>query len=150
MSHRLVEDHAKTITDIVAPEGKWLEPKPTVIVCDHDAEGRATLEKAVKMGTTAAHKAVTEGIEAVQLRLRDAGDGRPRIFLLRNAVVEIDPDLADASKPTSTIEEVPGYCWTGRNKEEPVKADDHGCDAMRYVVAERDFGIRPIYRSVTV
>jgi phage terminase large subunit len=149
-THRTVDQHAKTILSVVAPDGKWLEPKPSAIICDHDAEGRAVLERELGMGTTAAHKSVLEGIEGVQVRLRDPGDGRPRIYLVRNAVVEVDEDLADSGRPTSTIEEVPGYVWEGANKEAPVKADDHGCDAMRYVVADRDFGIRVIYRSLTV
>ncbi len=150
MTHRTVDQHAKKILGVVAPEGKWLEPQPTAIITDHDAEGRVVLEREIGMGTTAAHKSVLEGIEAVQVRFRDAGDGRPRIFLLREAVVEIDEELRDSAKPFSTLQEVPGYVWTGKNKEEPVKADDHGCDAMRYVVADRDFGIRPIYRSIQV
>ena len=28
-------------------------------------------------------------------------------------------------------------------KEQPVKVDDHGLDALRYVVAQRDLGVRP-------
>jgi phage terminase large subunit len=144
----LVEDHAKHILKIVAPEGKWLEPQPSVIVCDHDAEGRATLENHLGMSTSPAHKSVLEGIEAVQARMRDAGDGHPRVFFMRNAVVEIDPELVDGGRPTCTVEEIPGYVWADKKtKEEPIKADDHGCDALRYIVAEREFGVRVIYRS---
>jgi len=149
-SKRTVDVHARDILSVVAPDGIWLEPKPSNIIVDHDAEGRAVLERELGMGTTAAHKSVLEGIEAVQVRLRDPGDGRPRLYLVRDAVVEVDEDLADSGRPTSTLEEIPGYVWTGKNKEEPVKADDHGCDAMRYIVADRDFGIRVIYRSISV
>jgi PBSX family phage terminase large subunit len=156
MTRRTVDQHAKSILDIVAPVvagtfiRQWIEPKPTTVVCDHDAEGRAVLERELEMGTTAAHKSVLEGIEAVQVRLRDPGDGRPRIFFLRNAVAEPDPELVDSGKPMSTLDEIPGYTWTGKNKEEPIKADDHGCDATRYLVAERDMGIRAMYRSIQV
>lgn len=156
-TRRLVEDHARDILRCVAPDshtkgdkfiiGKWLEPRPVTIVCDHDAEGRETLERHLEMSTQPAHKAVTEGIEATQVRFRDAGDGHPRIFFLRDATVHVDMELKDAGRPTSTIEELPGYVWRDNGKEEPVKEDDHGCDAMRYVVAEREFGIRAIYRS---
>jgi phage terminase large subunit len=31
-------------------------------------------------------------------------------------------------------------------KEEPVKQNDHGCDALRYMCAERDLGGRPRVR----
>jgi len=166
-THRTVDQHAKTILDIVAPcqkkdcehtgkidtpqacEREWIEPKPTSLVADHDAEGRAVLERELEMTVQPAHKAVSEGIEAVQARLRKEGDGRARIFLLQESVVERDPDLVDGARPTCTIEEVPGYVWDGKGKEQPAKVDDDGCDAMRYAIADRDFGIRALYRSFT-
>jgi phage terminase large subunit len=33
-------------------------------------------------------------------------------------------------------------------KEQPLKENDHGLDALRYVVAERDLGGRPRLRWV--
>lgn len=161
-SHRTVDVHAAQILDVVAPklpDGRrlWLEPQPVNIVCDHDAEGRTVLERELGLSTSPAHKSVLEGIEAVQVRMKDAGDGRPRIFLLAGATLERDEDLAESGKPVSTIEEIPGYVWrqkTVRGKispdDEPLKNDDHGCDAMRYAVADRDFGVRAIYRSFSV
>jgi phage terminase large subunit len=146
-SHRTVDQHAAAIMMIVAPDGKWLEPQPTTIVCDHDAEGRAVLERELGMSTEPAHKSVLEGIDATQVRMREAGDGRPRVFFLRDALVEMDVELKESGKPTCTLEEIPGYVWTDKQKEAPEKKDDHGCDAMRYVVAERDFGIRVLFRS---
>src|SRR5690606_10307864 len=53
MSNMIVEDHAQVMLDTVTrpgdpelgePETVWTEPKPYAIICDHDAEGRATLE----------------------------------------------------------------------------------------------------------
>lgn len=136
-TRRLVEDHAKDIKRLTANE-----PKPRAIICDHDAEDRATLEKHLGLKTVAAHKAVSPGIQAVQSRLRVAGDGRPRLFLVRDALDERDAELADAKKPTCTEEEFEGYIWDtsgGRKKgEEPVKLNDHGMDAMRYLVAHLD------------
>jgi PBSX family phage terminase large subunit len=135
-TRRLVEDHAK---DILRLSG---EERYSATVADHDAEDRATLERhGVK--TTAAKKAVTPGIQAVQARLLPAGDGRPRIFLLEGALLEPDPELVDAKKPTCTVQEFDGYAWPkgvdGKaQKEEPVKVDDHGMDTMRYAVAHFD------------
>lgn len=111
-------------------------------VCDHDAEDRATLER-YGVPTVAAYKAVATGIEAVQSRLRMAGDKRPRLFLLKDSLVERDESLVAAHKPTCTEEEIPVYSYPkgadGKPlKEEPVKMDDHGCDAMRYGVAYAD------------
>lgn len=136
---RLVEDHAKQILSIVAPGGKWKEPKPTAIICDHDAEDRATLERHLGMATIPARKSVSDGLQAVAARLRRAGDGRARIAFLRDSLVERDQELADAKKPTCTEEEIPSYIWNPE-KDEPVKKDDHGCDTTRYTVAECDLG----------
>ena len=151
-THRTVDVHAAQILDVVAPKlpdgrRQWLEPQPVNVVCDHDAEGRVVLERELGLSTQAAHKSVLEGIEAVQVRMKDAGDGLPRIFILADATLERDEDLAESGKPTSTLEEVPGYVWRSNDKDEPLKSDDHGCDAMRYAVADRDFGVRALYRS---
>lgn len=142
---RLVEDHAAQILSLVTRNGKWMEPKPEAIICDHDAEDRATLEKHLGMDTIAAHKSVSDGIQAVSARMKPAGDGKPRIFILRDALVERDTALAEAKKPTCTAEEIGGYVWNP-DKDEPVKKDDHGCDALRYTVAECDLGNRPNVR----
>lgn len=169
-TRRLVEDHARHILEQVtgcleccgrrsaAHDCRtcdecligWIEPKPRAIVCDHDAEDRATLEKHLGMSTKAAKKTVGDGIQAVEARWRCAGDGRPRLFLMRDSLVERDKALADAKLPTCTSEEIVGYVWDegagGKIKEAPRKENDHGMDACRYVVAERDLGVRPRVR----
>ncbi|MDH6116897.1 PBSX family phage terminase large subunit [Kitasatospora sp. GAS204A] len=149
----LVEDHARHILSIVAPGGKWIEPKPRAVICDHDAEDRATLERHLGMSTSAASKTVKDGIQATQARLRPAGDGRPRLFICQDALVERDAALVEAKRPTCTVEEITGYIWDAQPgkqpKEAPVKADDHGMDTMRYMVAERDLGGRPSMRWLT-
>jgi PBSX family phage terminase large subunit len=136
-TRRTVDEHAQD----VATYSK-AEPPPRAVICDHDAEGRATLENELGVGTVAADKRVLEGIDAVQTRLRDR-----RVLLLRDCRVFRDPDLAEAHKPTCTAEEIPGYVWADyRTKEGPVKEQDDGCDAMRYMVAARDLGGRPRVR----
>lgn len=133
-----VDQHAALIRTYMEDE-----PRPRAVICDHDAEGRATLEKELGISTVAAQKTVTDGIQAVQRRLRPAGDGRPRLYLFRNAVGVRDQELVDAHKPACTAEELPGYIWSDKiAKEQPVKENDHGADAMRYMVAERDLGVR--------
>jgi len=148
----LVEDHARRILDIVAPKGQWIEPRPRAVICDHDAEDRATLERHLRMGTVAAKKSVSDGIQAVQTRVRAAGDGKPRLFMLRDSLVERDPELEKSKRPTSTHDEITGYIWDVTEgkppKEQPVKQDDHGMDAMRYMAAERDLGGRPRVRTL--
>ena len=141
LTHRLVEDHAATIRELCAwgkPNG---DPMPRAVITDHDAEDRATFERHLGLMTTPAHKSVSDGIQAVSARLRPAGDGKPRLFLLRDSLVQPDPYLMDAKQPTCTEEEVESYIWqqnaAGR-KEAPVKEHDHGLDATRYLVAYFD------------
>lgn len=155
-SQRLVEDHARDVLAILKDDrGQW-RARPRAVICDHDAEDRATLERHLGIGTIAAHKGVSDGIQAVQSRLKVAGDGRPRLFVVRGALVERDPELDAAKKPCCTEEEITGYVWDRGTalqqaadkppKEAPVKVNDHGMDALRYVVAERDLGGRPRVR----
>jgi phage terminase large subunit len=138
---------------VVAPADEhgnrtWLEPKPRAIICDHDAEDRATLERHLHLSTTPAMKSVSPGLQAVQARWRPAGDGRARLYLFADALLERDPDLVEAELPTCTAEEVPGYVWGDTKKDAPVKEDDHGCDALRYLVAYRDLKGRPRVRWI--
>lgn len=146
-TQRLVEDHAKDILKIVRDQyGQWIEPKPRAIICDHDAEDRATLERHLGISTSPARKTVSDGIQAVQSRLKVLADGKPRLYFIRDALVAKDPLLDEAELPTSTDEEVTGYVWPSgvkpERRENPVKENDHGMDAMRYMVAETDLGGR--------
>jgi PBSX family phage terminase large subunit len=160
-TERLVQDHAQTILDQVShldpeyvhPEGEprrahhgriWTGPRPARIICDHDAEDRATLERELGIGTVPAKKSVSDGIQASQGRYRVQDDGKPRIFFLENCVVERDPKLVEGTtmRPQCTVEELPAYIWDTRDgkppKDTPLKENDHGCDAKRYMVAEKD------------
>lgn len=131
----LVQDHTKKIMELTGNE------RISFTVSDHDAEDRATMSK-YGVSTNAAFKDVSPGIQEVKARLRVQGDHKPRIFLVRGALVEIDQLLKAAGLPTCTEEELPGYVWQkaadGKpTKEAPVKQNDHGCDAMRYLVMAR-------------
>jgi phage terminase large subunit len=138
---RLVEDHARRIRALHAGE-----PAPHAVICDHDADGRATLERHLGWETTPAVKAGTKtlGLQLVAARLRKAGDGKPRLYLLRDSLDERDPALHAARKPCCTEEEFDSYVWDTkggrRTGEEPLKRDDHGLDAARYMVFGLDGG----------
>jgi phage terminase large subunit len=147
MSHRIVggdpqgNDHATRINAL--SEGEDI----IATICDHDAEDRATLE-AQGIPTTAAMKAVSLGIQAVQGRLRRQADGQPRLFIMQDALVEVDPLLLQNKLPVCTEQEWEGYIWLPQkdgtpNKEQPRGIDDHGMDTVRYAVAYVD-GIRPM------
>jgi len=114
-----------------------------VFVCDPSEP--SFIQELVNAGLQArqANNEVTRGIQAVQDRIKRAGDGRPRLFFFRDALTERDEVLAEAKKPTCTEEEIDAFVWpkdvSGKAvKEQPVKLDDHGCDTMRYAVLEAD------------
>lgn len=135
-TQRLVSDHAQDI--IRLSEGEHIE----ATFADHDAEGRATLES-LGIVTEKADKAVLPGIERVQARLRVAADGFPRLFLVEDSLAERDEVLAQAYRPTCLLDELEVYCWAkapdGRPvREEPMKVNDHACDALRYLVSGVD------------
>lgn len=142
MTKRIVEDHCKKIKEVLTltkgPRvGQWREPRPEAIICDHDAEDRATFERHMGLPTKAAHKSVSDGIQAFASRLKAR-----RVFLMRDALVERDTARVDAKKPTCFAEEITGYVWAP-GKEAPIKEDDDGCDAGRYIVAYKDLRKAP-------
>lgn len=136
-TRRLVEDHASDIMELT--QGIHV---PHAILCDHDAEDRATFERHTGYLTLAAYKPIQQGIQAVKKRLRPGGLGQG-LFLVRDALVAKDPDLEAQGKPTCTEEEWDGYVWdeklnrlvNSKKDELPLDKDNHGMDATRYCVA---------------
>lgn len=134
----LVEDLAVMIKDITAENGEWISD----IICDHDAEDVATLERHLGRGTTPALKgpdSVRAGISAVKKRLRPSEmDGKPMLQFANDALYEVDPVLRERKAPVSTESEFGSYVWAksgdGSIKDAPAKKNDHGMDAMRYLV----------------
>lgn len=152
--HR-VRDWAHAIHELTGTE------RIDLTVTDHDLEGREDLDMHLGHGadacrqagvsgafgfTAPAVKAVTPGIERVAQRLRRAGDGSPRLFVFRDALVERDPLLVEAKQPCGLVEEFARYQWkTARSQshgevmlEEPLKRHDHSLDALRYMVMAID------------
>jgi phage terminase large subunit len=140
MTQRTVKVHSVQIKSL--SENERIE----ATVTDHDAEDRATLEEN-DIRSEPAVKDVSRGLQSVKDRLKVAGDGKPRIFFLRDSLVERDESLAETRKPMSTEQEISGYIWKKNtdgkaSSEEPVKKDDHGMDTMRYAVMYVDSGVR--------
>lgn len=124
---RLVEDHVREINRMTAGL-----PRPDLTICDHDAEDRATYEKYRRVRTVPALKEVGPGIQDLQQMIRLQGNGKPRLYICREAREDIDPRLQDSHLPTSSLEEVEGYSWN-ELKDRPVKLNDHGMDLWRYL-----------------
>jgi PBSX family phage terminase large subunit len=162
----LVEDHARVIRRVLGlgpidpltgrpqpyagPEVTgWDAKRPSIILCDHDAEDRATLERHIGWPTRPASKNVGDGIQATSARFRLDGRGRARVKMFRDAVVGgRDPELVDAKRPASTPEEIPTYVWNDKGKDEPRKEMDDGSDTLRYTVMEVDVQPQPRVRSM--
>lgn len=140
----LVEDHARRIRSIL-DENAETEPIPFAVVCDHDAEDRATLTRHLKLPTIAAKKAVSRGVQLVQSRTKKAQDGRSRIYAFKDAVLGRDDNADRQKRPRGFVAEIKGYVWAmergadGIPKEAPVKVNDHSMDAGRYAVAHLDW-----------
>lgn len=144
MSGRTLREHAPDI--IRYSQGENII---ATIADPEDAQGRADLDS-LGIGSQTADKAIALGIQDVKDRLRVLGDGWPRLFIVRDATVEIDPAMVAAKLPTGTLQEIDGYVWpkaapAHNDKEVPVDKNNHGMDAMRYLVRWRDsngeFGI---------
>lgn len=138
MTHRTVKVHAAQIKKLSLGEHY------VATIADHDAEDRATLaENGIK--TVAAKKDISPGIQAVQERLKTAGDGKPRLYVFKDCLVEPDRELyreyPGDTQPTNTEQEFGSYVWPdGKDgkpqKEVPIDAYNHGMDAMRYLVMQ--------------
>lgn len=149
----LVEDHAREILRVtgyqwhngrmqaVRPDAT---PLPQAIICDHDAEDRATLERHLHAPTVAAYKAISPGIQLVQSLLKPAANGTVGIVLLDDALQGVDEALMESKAPLWTGDEFESYVWdpniwnpkTGVLRgEKPLDKHNHGMDAMRYGAA---------------
>ena len=74
------------------------------------------------------------GINAVKQRFDDN-----RLFFVYNSLKYKDESLARERLPTCVEEELPAYVWADKkNKEVPVKENDHGADMTRYTVCYVD------------
>lgn len=144
---QLAADELDPKTAIAEGRRVWTEPQPIKIICDHDAEDRATLQRHLGHSTAKARKEVKRGIGAVKARLRVDKRGIPGLVLFTGALVERDEALDKLGLPACTAEEPPQYIWEPAKpgeqpKEEPRKENDHGCDCKRYLVADRDLRVR--------
>jgi PBSX family phage terminase large subunit len=153
----LVEEvyrQGKTIDYWIA-EGQRLRDKYNIeyFVADSARPDNIALFKANGLICRLAKKDVIVGIQTVAQRLRVAEDGKPRLMFFKDSRRHsADSVLEDKKLPTCTVEEFDGYCWArtkdGTYKEEPIKQDDDGMDAMRYVCMDIDVGKRCAYVGI--
>lgn len=137
-TNRLLDDHIAQIKEI----NKTNKERIDYYVCDHDSQEFEMMRRA-GFNVVKAYKDITTGIQAVQARLRVQADGKPRLMILRDSLVEADDDLSDVKRPYTIEQEFDSYSWpktdSGRLiKEVPVKEFDHAMDMTRYFVCQVD------------
>lgn len=134
-----------------------MDIEPSVVVCDHDAQGRAILEDELECNTWPAKKSVLDNVERCQERInfvkdRESGivEIEPTIYFIDNGqghgslIHKPDPVLKKMNHPTCTEEEFLVYTWDDPKRvdglvlEKPKKMYDHGMDGMQYAVAQVD------------
>jgi len=128
--------HGKKIVELTGDE------RIEATISDHSATDRATLMEAAGIVTTLADKQdKLAGIDAVSERLRKGDDGRARLYVFEDSLVEADPVLLERHHPIDLASEIDGYVWkpgTKGPKDEPIDLLNDSCDAMRYMVMHLD------------
>ncbi|MFB6282540.1 MAG: phage terminase large subunit [Halobacteria archaeon] len=131
----------KTVPDL-APQIQRMTPTGAnlaMTVADHDAESHENLQSE-GISTINADKDVEPGIQSVKQRLSLDDRARPSLYIMRGARCHAPSNkLILDKKPLKTVDEIYDYKWK-EDEEEPVKEDDHGMDAMRYLVYKIDGG----------
>lgn len=104
------------------------------------------------LNARAAINDIMPGIGAMQTRLADPGDGRPRLVMYENALLLRDESLVEDKLPWCTAQEIPEYVWAKNAggvtlKDKPMDRANHGLDAARYACAHLDLTggvVRPL------
>ncbi len=120
-TRRTVKTHSATIKHYNEIDG--IQPE---IICDHDAEDKATLEEN-GFYTKLAKKERLSGQQSVYDKFENN-----QIFFFRDCTVERDMRQVMEKKPASTVEEFSTYIWTNKAKEDMIKEKDDGMDCNRY------------------
>ena len=139
----LVEDAAREFVRL--SEG---DPTPVAVVCDHDLNDRMTFERHTGLETLPAIKDIKMGIQAVSLRLRPGGNGKPRLYIMRGCLAhEPDANLLVKGSPPETAAEIDLYVFDSRagHEDDPVDKHNHGLDCLRYVCMHLDSG--PVFHE---
>lgn len=124
-----------------------------------NADNRETLKRR-DIRTQSAEKDVWNGIQEVKSQMgveyqpdeqQEAfgDDPLPGIVFYEDALVhKPDRDLDDANKPFRTVDEFGSYEWKSQSDDRPKKKDDHGMDAMRYLIYSEEGDTGPTYDEI--
>jgi phage terminase large subunit len=112
---RLVDDWAEVAKQVTTT---W---RPTRLYCDPSEPDYIRTFREAGVPAVKATTTVNTGLQAVKNRLVVQPDGRPRLLVARSAV--------------QTAAEFESYQWAENKygtRDEPLKANDHAMDALRY------------------
>lgn len=145
--------------------GSWLDHLNIVArFCDHDRGEREQFDEAFRdadsVATSPAEKDINAGLQSVYRRLQPITPGLvikakdikapPRIYFIRDCLIEEDAMLAMDGQPTTMFEEFQRYRFYKRRRrleeagdskyDKPVDQFNHAMDALRYGVHSWDRG----------
>lgn len=138
--YRQIYTTGKTVSDLAPQIKKFMQRDELLhqaIICDHDADGRAELNKHGIKTRPAIKKRI-----AGQQRVHDliAND---KMYYFKNSLVEEDIELKMHKLPIRTEDEYGFYTWANKDKEDMITKYDHGQDTSRYAVLATLGGIEP-------
>ena len=118
-------------------KAKMLEKKfgrAEVWVCDPSEPAYIKAFQRAGLNAIAGYNAVNPGINAIKTRLKNN-----RIFFVRDNLLYPDQGLIAEKKVHCIEDEILSYVWANtKQKELPVKENDHALDQARYVVCYVD------------
>jgi phage terminase large subunit len=107
------------------------------VACDPAEPAYIAAYQQAGLNARPADNAVLPGINAVKQRM-----AQKRLHIVRDSLGQVDETLEAERKPKCLEDEIPMYVWANKSaKEQPVKADDHGVDMLRYAVMYLDGGM---------
>lgn len=144
MSNRIVDDHAKQMLELRQTWPNDADPAHPFVEewfnawADHDPGDAAVLSRN-NVYTSPADKTRHTGIDTVKRYLALGPAGTPRLMFFRDMLVERDYRLLTEQRPTCLLEEIQSYQYVRSKDGSPQKDDaqkfnDHGLDALRYLV----------------
>ncbi len=115
-------------------EGIWIDPSTNAKRDEHGSHYDTYLEHLpTKWSLILANNAVSAGIDRIKERLKiNPKSGKPTLFIFDTCT-----NLVDELIKYRWAEQPPGQIATKNEKEDPVKKDDHSCDALRYAIMSR-------------
>lgn len=114
---------------------RWAEERATT-----DGVDASDVPDWRRLRTTNAVKNIDSGIKQVKREMRIQGDGdRPGIHFVRGALAHApDSHLTRDESPTTTLDEIRQYGYEDADSGTPQSTENHGMDAMRYLVKTHD------------